>query len=190
MSSFIQKEIDEANERYADKVVIQQTPDARGWGLYAEQSFQKGDVVMQARSLQVATFQDSHSIQIGWGTHILVDLPARFVNHICGRATLGIQIVQPTTKEVNMIDFVALQDIAVGDELLWDYESSEYVINNFACACGSPVCRKQLRGFRHHGEAVVAGYGGSNDYIAPYLLTEPPANYVPPYQTAGAADAE
>lgn len=158
----LKNEIQDANARYAGKVDIRETGQY-GWGLIALCEFQVGDLVMRGSALEMGPTKDAHSIQTDWNTHALMDLPARFVNHVCNEANLGIK-----KNDVGAYDFHALNRICVSEELLWDYETSEYEIEGFVCSCGKPSCRGELRGFRHHADEILSTYGA--DYVAPYLL--------------------
>lgn len=51
--------------------------------------------------------------------------------------------------------FVARQPIRCGDELTFDYESTEWdMATPFVCECGSPACRGLIRGYRHLSPAA------------------------------------
>jgi uncharacterized protein len=92
-----------------------------------------------------------------------MDLPAILVNHSC-EANVGIR-----TNNVGAYDFIALRDVKKGEEVLWDYETSEYnLYGQFLCSCGVSNCRGILKGFHSHGHTVIQLYG--KEYIAPYLL--------------------
>ncbi|MGH3709391.1 MAG: SET domain-containing protein-lysine N-methyltransferase [Pseudonocardiaceae bacterium] len=85
----------------------------------------------------------THSFQKGWDTHVELGTPARFMNHSC----------QPNTGVVDNsqdgYDFVALQEIQPGDELTWDYETTEYVsIAVPRCLCAAENCRTRIHGYR------------------------------------------
>ena len=159
------EEIEEANERYRGSIEIRQTTDNRGWGLFALCSFCTGDQVMSARSLKIETERGMYTIQTDWDVHVVMDLPARLVNHVCGVANLGIR-----DNELGAYDFLALKDIQAGQELTWDYETAEFEMGGFKCTCGSPVCRRVLRGFRANGSRVRALHG--NKFIASYLTRD------------------
>ena len=192
----LESEINDSHQRQ-DKVIIrkrlrnqQQHNDADDeYGVYACRDFQKGDIVMEGRAQSYQRFDaaatssifttpGTHTIQVDWSKHVKLDLPSRFVNHICGMANVG--IVRPTTKAVftdnddstNIIyyTFVALQDIAKDEEILWDYECSEYESFNggFECLCGSTTCRGRILGYKYNGDIVTKAYG--QQYIAPYLI--------------------
>lgn len=158
------EEINEANDRWKGEVEIRLTDD-HGWGIYALKDYSPEERVMVGRALRQEPTQDSHTIQTGWDTHVFMDLPARYVNHICGTANLGI-----VDNEHGAYDFLALCEIAKGDELRWDYECTEYKIPSFQCTCGSPLCRRFLSGYSRNGSRVRAVYG--DKYIANYLKEE------------------
>jgi len=163
VDSVLLEEISEANSRYAGKISIRQT-NQYGWGLYALQEFDKGDLVMQSRSLKESSEPDAHSIQVDWNRHVTMDLPARFINHICNRANVGIR-----PNDLGAYDFFALRQIHIDEELSWDYETAEYEISaGFVCSCGDLNCRRELKGFKEHGDEMIRTYG--KEYIAPYLL--------------------
>lgn len=137
--------------------------DGRGYGLFARHALDKGQMVMSATALEVHTIPTSHTIQTDWNRHVTMDWPAILVNHSC-QANLGIQ-----SNDHGAYDFVALEDIPEGDEVTWDYETSEYeMAEAFSCSCGSPMCRGILQGFRGNGPVVIAAYG--REHVAPYLL--------------------
>lgn len=65
--------------------------------------------------------------------------PARFLNHSCA-----------PNCEAQCIDgriwLVALKDIAVGDELSFDYGYDLESYKEYPCACGAPNCRGYILG--------------------------------------------
>ena len=159
----IDEEVEQVNGSQ-DLVKVQKTSDGRGWGVFANRNFQRGDLVMESRVLSQFQEPTSHSIQIDWNKHVEVDLPSRFVNHRCSDANVGIR-----PNRHGAYDFMALRSILEDEEVLWDYAASEYkVTESFCCSCGSPECRGLMRGYKFHGDLVKASYG--EQFIAPYLL--------------------
>mmetsp|Transcript_6168 Transcript_6168/g.15365 ORF Transcript_6168/g.15365 Transcript_6168/m.15365 type:complete len:139 (-) Transcript_6168:382-798(-) len=108
----------------------------------------------------------SHSIQIDWDRHILMELPARFLNHSCD-PNVG---VGPRVNEAGSYDFVALCDIGAGEEVRFDYETTEYEVGAFSdCHCGAINCRGSIRGYKHNSGVIQAKYGVGNN-VAGYLM--------------------
>lgn len=160
------EEINEANERCRGEVEVRLSDD-HGWGVFALKDYSQDERVLVGRCLKEEPEQGTHTIQTGWDKHVFMDLPARYSNHVCGTANLGIK-----DNEHGAYDFHAINPISTGEELRWDYSTSEYDITDFKCSCGSPLCRRFVKGFRAHGCRVRAVYG--EKYIANYLLTEGP----------------
>ena len=160
------EEIKEANERCHGEVEIQLTDD-HGWGVFASKDYSPDERVMVGKCLKVEPEQGTHTIQTDWNKHVFMDLPSRCSNHVCGTANLGIK-----DNEHGAYDFYAMYPISTGEELRWDYSTSEYEIENFKCSCESPLCRRFVKGFRSNGSRVRAIYG--EKFIANYLKTKGP----------------
>ena len=94
-----------------------------------------------------------------------MNLPARFLNHSC-EPNIGV------TKMLNdkqSYDFIALRNINKGEEIRFDYETTEYEVGAFDdCACGADSCRGTIKGFKHNRQVILKRYGGKN--IAGYLM--------------------
>lgn len=150
------------NQKYQGILQIEQTPNNKGLGLFASRDFSAGDLVMSSKPAVTTTTRDSHTVQIDWDRHILMDLPSVLINHSCD-ANVG--IYNNSTNDA--YDFWAIRPIAEGDELTWDYEASEWELSTpFDCGCGSANCRKRLRGFKDTGDIIRQRYG---EYYADYL---------------------
>ena len=79
------------------------------------------------------------------------------VNHSC----------EPNCGLSGAILVVALRDIAVGEELTFDYamgDASDY--DEFTCRCGTPSCRGIVTGSDWRDPALQARYAG---WFSPYL---------------------
>jgi len=179
--SLLMQEIGDANRRYEGRVVIRKTAaDDIGWGVFAAREYAVGEFVYRANAVEAATAENtSHSVQVGWDRHVEIDLPARFANHGCNdAANVG---AKPNGDGAaggggGAYDWYAVRPIAEGDELLFDYCTTEYRIDGFdACRCNSARCRgEKIRfGFAGNREDVLASFGDGG-YVAPYLLTDPP----------------
>jgi len=198
------EEIQQANLDYANRLVVREISvdedgdggAMMGWGVYATTDYEAESLVLTGRtrrdpaatttnSSSSSSSSSAHSIQTGWDEHVIMDLPARFLNHACGSgANVGVRL--PATSSRNssirrdegqtvgdsgmpVYDFVAKRDIAAGEQLFFDYETTEYQLQSpFDCACGSPDCRGRLKGFGEHNARVLQDHG--SEWIAPYLL--------------------
>lgn len=155
----VEEEVHDANKRYNNIVEIKDV-DGIGRAVIASRAFAKGDAVVLSNSLGLIP-QDSHTLQRAKDEHFMIDLPARFINHSCN-GNIGIQ-----DNDSGAYDFFALKDIERGEELRWDYETSEFEILGFEdCFCGDAKCRGTLGGFKKHGEIIKKQYG---KYYANYL---------------------
>lgn len=117
--------------------------------LVALKALSPGDVVLELNG-SVNGIPSRYSVQVGWETHLHSDLQAgdrelveryawRYMNHHCEPNS----VIRDRTV-------VAIRDIAVGDDITFDYNTTEYdMASPFACHCGSPVCVGLVRGARH-----------------------------------------
>ena len=83
--------------------------------------------------------------------------PADFINHSC----------DPNCALNGNVILVALRDIAVGEELTYDYatsDGSDY--DEFECACGNPLCRGKVSGHDWMLPELQLRYRGT---FSPYL---------------------
>jgi hypothetical protein len=99
---------------------------------------------------RVTTTPTRYSVQIGRGLHIDQDDTRnagermgryffRFMNHHC----------EPST-EIRDRYVIALRDIAEGEDVTFDYNTTEYdMAEPFTCRCGSARCVGLVRGAKH-----------------------------------------
>lgn len=142
----------------------------KGFGVFANRNFVKGEVVVYGRMKEVLSERTIHSFQIDEETHVQLDKTSRTINHSC----------EPNTGIRNNVfqayDFIAFRDIIKGEEITWDYETTEYIsiaVKN--CLCGSRNCRRVLRGFKYRANDLLNKYG---IYVADYLRLSPIGNKV------------
>lgn len=155
-----EEDIHEVNRRYEGRIRIDKGP--HGWGLTSMRQWQQGDRVMASRAVYETSEKDSHTLQIDWNRHVLMDVPAVLINHSCD-ANVGLRV-----NGNGAFDFVAMRQIHEEEALLLDYETAEYEVEGFTCSCGSPMCRQSVRGFRYNGNEVLQKYGP--EFVVPYLL--------------------
>ncbi len=93
------------------------------WGLYAAQEMGAGEVVW-ALSGETSRTPTRTSIRVGPGVHVEDTIGIR-MNHAC----------RPSVR-ISGRDVVALRDLAVGDELTFDYRDTESPVSHpFVCGC-------------------------------------------------------
>jgi D-alanine-D-alanine ligase-like ATP-grasp enzyme len=158
-------------ERWLRNTYLKDTGSSRGLGVFAGRPFRKGDTVARAAG-EVIPFQTEYSIQIDWHRHLDVDAPVRQMNHSCS-PNLGVR-----TSGNGLPVFVALHDIALDEELTWDYAMTEYTHYrrenpdmefDLDCHCGAPDCRGKFGYYAELPEALKQKYAG---YVSDYLLTK------------------
>jgi hypothetical protein len=149
-----------------------------GRGLFAHTAVAKGEIVCvkAGHLLDKATFQTLKStinaaeLPI---TDVLFLAPVSedefedvmmFLNHSC-EPNVGIQ---------GQIVFVAMRDIAAGEELTLDYGTIDHDAEPMTCRCGAPGCRRVITSQDWQKPELQQKYGR---YFAWYLLekirTEP-----------------
>jgi hypothetical protein len=83
--------------------------------------------------------------------------PADWVNHSC----------DPNAGVVGQIVLVALRDIRVGEEVCFDYATTDgSPYDEFECGCGSPRCRGHVTGDDWRLADLQARYAG---HFSPYI---------------------
>ena len=111
-------------------------------GVFATAFHPAGSILLTLRGT-ASPRPDRYSIQIGPHEHLMPDETTawRFMNHAC----------EPTTR-IDVEDRVvrALRDIAPGEELTFDYTTTEWELAApFECLCESASCYGKIQGFNH-----------------------------------------
>lgn len=166
----VTSEVQEANDRHSGDLQLKKVNEHQ-WGVFASRTFAKGSTVISStlipRTDNPSSTSCSHSIQIDWNKHILMKLPARFLNHSCDP---NIGVDGGGVNGASSYDFVALRDIEAGEEVRFDYETTEYEVGAFSeCHCVATNCRGVIRGYKHSSDVIQSKYGGEN--VAHYLMS-------------------
>ena len=122
--------------------VIAKKSKIEGLGVFASRNFKKGEVVIkwdishQLTSAEVKKLPESQKRYVAFldGKYILMQSPARYVNHSC----------DANTYTDNFCD-VAKRDIKKGEEITSDYSETETPGFEMKCNCGSKNCRKIIK---------------------------------------------
>mmetsp|Transcript_12357 Transcript_12357/g.20927 ORF Transcript_12357/g.20927 Transcript_12357/m.20927 type:complete len:219 (-) Transcript_12357:33-689(-) len=156
-------DVEKINQRYGGTVEIRETK--VGWGVFATKDFEEGDIVLKGKTRgEVVEKKGSHTIQVDWNKHVYLDLPGHVLNHSCDPSTGVVD-----NQSSGVYDWVARRRIQPGDEISFDYETTEWdLAAQFPCECGSARCRGALKGFHNNGTVIRQQYG--DGFIANYLL--------------------
>lgn len=117
-----------------------------GLGLFTEEKVRSGEPVLRlgGRLIRRRTRADRNTLRLGrrlflTGSGDLDD----YINHSC---------VPNCRIEFHRLLLVALRDIGKGEELTFNYCTTEYVIDppfRFTCRCGYERCPGTVSGYRH-----------------------------------------
>lgn len=141
-----------------------------GRGLFAREEIRKGEVV-SVRGGHIITRQmekEIHKPDGYWGYPIADDFVLgplttkevedvmMFLNHSC----------EPNVGILGQIIFVAMRDIAIGEELTIDYAMFGADEEPMRCTCRSPLCRGKITNSDWRIETLQASYKG---YFSSYI---------------------
>lgn len=140
----------------------------KGWGSFAREPIPAGTTVaafgghVVPRSLleTLPVDRQNRSIQVDDDLFLAsaeLPEPGDMVNHSC----------DPNCGLVGAMVVVAMRDLAVGEEITFDYamcDGTDY--DEFPCECGSPRCRGTVTGNDWRLPALRARYRG---WFSPYL---------------------
>lgn len=121
-------------------------------GLFAEQSIEKGEIVAiwggqvfsdeECHQLSAHnSYFETHTVSVYWGkyygsyAHDVRD-DSELINHSCN----------PNVGVIGQILLVARRFIHEGEELTFDYDTTEVSATPFLCNCGNSQCRKSIEG--------------------------------------------
>ncbi|HET6350390.1 MAG TPA: SET domain-containing protein [Candidatus Krumholzibacteria bacterium] len=142
-------------------------PSKGGRGLFARERVRSGEVLLvwggdvvsgdmlkwmseEKRRLAVQIEEDLYLVTPNEG-------PADWVNHSC----------DPNAGLVGQIVLVALRDIRMGEEICFDYATSDgSPYDEFECGCGSRVCRRHVTGDDWKLPELQRRYAG---HFSPYI---------------------
>jgi len=151
----------------SDKVEIRSNS-IDGRGLFAKETiftneivFIKGGHILRRNELYSSSVVNSYlpisdEYYIGAISPEEEEMIKIFINHSC----------DPNCGLHGEISFVAIKEIAQGEELTIDYAFIDNEIYSFECHCGSPKCRIIITGFDWKIEAIQIAY---YPYFAQYL---------------------
>lgn len=112
--------------------------------------FIPAQTVLSIQQCSVSPFRTRTSIQVSPNIHAEADDCIRFANHSCQPNAGVFSKYLPTLNYATIVLF-SLRDIAMGDEIQFDYATTESTLTNellgTPCLCNSQKCRNVLTGF-------------------------------------------
>ena len=137
--------------------------DKKGEGVFATRSFKTREIVMDGIIEKRLEENHSHASQIGKNKYVFHAGLISKVNQSCS-PNCGIKI-----NETGGHDFVAIREIKVNEEIVFDYAMRNYGVDYFPkqCMCGSEICRGRITGWKDLPDERKKIYEG---FVAPYLL--------------------
>ena len=129
------------NRTYKETDIVVRPSRIHGKGLFARRLFETGETVLRWDVSQLIPKEDfallspteqHYTHPFDEGRLVLVQPPARFVNHSCNNNT-----------EVRDFCDVAIRQIAPEEEITSSY-SSDGSGSEFICSCGSENCRGEV----------------------------------------------
>lgn len=113
-------------------------------GCFATKDFEAGDVIIEITG-EVSDRDTFESLQIREGQHLQMTKPAANLNHSCHpNGHIDFQ---------SNLQYRALVPIKKGDELTWNYNTTEWVIQRpFSCPTGKCACiagPERIKGFKY-----------------------------------------
>jgi len=141
-----------------------------GRGLFAVEPIARGEIVAVkgGHVVDAQTFDElddmlrNSDIQVADGLHIVAldrseyEAVMLFLNHSC----------EPNVGLAGNIVFVAMRDVAAGEELTTDYALFDDYEGEMSCECGTPSCRGLISGKDWRRPELQARYAG---YFSWYL---------------------
>ncbi len=145
------------------------------YGLFAKEAIEDGEIVAiwggqvfsdeECYQLSAhSSYFETHTVSVFWGmyygsySHEIRD-DSELINHSCN----------PNVGLIGQILLVARRFIDKGEELTFDYDTTEVSATPFACNCGSSHCRKSISG----NQGLPAGYFEANKPFVSWYLSGP-----------------
>ncbi|MCX6208718.1 MAG: SET domain-containing protein-lysine N-methyltransferase [Bacteroidetes bacterium] len=119
--------------------------------LHTTKAFTKGEVLCNFSGGTISSTPTYLTVQIDLNKHITLQPEfLQYCNHSCNPNCFF---------NTSSFEFVAVKDIAIGDELTFFYPSSEWnMTQQFACTCGSKNCLQTIKGAAYLSKEILSNY--------------------------------
>ena len=161
-------EIQKLHSYLSPKLERRESVEKGGAGVFAREAVEAGEIltvwggviVTGSRLDEFSEYARTHGLQVEDDLFLLPlteDDPADDFNHSC----------EPNAGLYGQIALTAMRAIAVDEEVCFDYAMSDSnPYDEFACNCGSPLCRKNVTAEDWKRPELQERYQG---YFSPYL---------------------
>jgi SET domain-containing protein len=135
--------------------VIEDRGDGKGLGVFALRPYRRGELIAVVTG-EIIGEHRLHTLQLTPDSHLYDPEFTGCLLHSCDPNA----IIDPAERTVT-----ALRDIGVDEAITVDYTHTEdHLVRQFACMCGSPNCRRWIKGRKEkmtaEGREYLAGFGG------------------------------
>lgn len=116
-----------------------------GRGVFAARALRAGEAIITFSGPMLARAEldpNDYHLQIGEDRYLGPSrLADDYINHSC----------EPNGAFLQGLTLFAVRDLAIGEEITWDYSTAidEADFTGFPCGCGAASCRGMVRSFRH-----------------------------------------
>jgi SET domain len=119
--------------------VVQQNLTTHQKALFAQQSFQPGEMIAEFFAGTIGAEPTYLTVQVDVGKHITLQPEfLQYINHSCAPNVFF---------DTSAMQLVALREIQEGEEMTFFYPSTEWeMIQPFNCYCGSVNCLGRIQG--------------------------------------------
>lgn len=140
-----------------------------GKGIFAIQNLEANEVIafvtgklMSREAIDALGRLGENSYQVDFRTYVYPTTPAMYLNHSC----------EPNAGLDSDLRLIALRDIAVGEEIRYDYSTSMMERSwTMECKCGSPKCRGVVDDFDRLPKKIRNFYL-DREVVQGFILTE------------------
>ena len=184
-------EIDAPIPKHGDASPVRIAECDVGRGLFASRSISQGEVILRfdgpvlsLADVRAKGPRAANALQIGVDRYLDLTEPGRLVNHSCA----------PNAGVCDDEMLVAIQAIAAGEEIRFDYSTTIGDFWSMSCRCGAPTCRGTVASFASLPADLRSRYAGlgivQRFLIAPSVTSaeHAPLDHVSPI-SAGATGA-
>ena len=129
--------------------IVEDRGDGRGLGVYALRTFVRGELIAKI-SGEIVSEHRLHSLQLDDCTHLNDPSFTGRLLHDC----------EPNAEiDIMKLEVTAVREIKAGEAVTIDYAKTEdRLVRQFACACGSPACRRWITGRKEEVNAEGKKY--------------------------------